>query len=291
MNMMSAEHLDETMPGFSVLLPVYHKDDPGYLDQALQSLGNQTLIPPEIVVVKDGILGEDLERVIGRFKQDYPGSLRVVALPENGGLARALNEGLKTCSYDLVGRMDSDDICHPERFERQISFFAQNPELDVAGANIQEFSREIGDLDSFRNVPENHEEILSRSRTRCPINHVSIVYRKSKVLRVGGYDPMFGTFEDYPLWVKMLQNGSRFHNLQEVLMFVRVDGLGMLKRRKGFKYAQKEWLLANYFFRLKHINLGQYFIWIFIRIPSRLIPSRLLHLIYRNILRKPTLMF
>lgn len=280
------EQLDQSQFNFSVLLSVYHKDVPTYLDQALLSIHNQTLQPDEVVIVKDGMISAELNGVIDRFKQLYTGKMKEVQLDKRKGLANALNEGLKHCSFEWVARMDSDDICYPERFEKQIGFLKVNSDIDVVGAFIKEFSETVNDKKMFRTVPLLHEEIFRLSKIRCPINHVSVIYRKSKVFAVGGYETKFGSFEDYPLWVKMLQNGSKFHNMPDVLMHVRVAKSEMIKRRRGLKYAGKEWRLANYLFNIQHINIRQYCIWIFFRIPSRLIPSKLLYILYQGLLRK-----
>ena len=114
---------------FSVLLSVYKKEHPTYLKQSLDSLFAQTLPPDEIVLVKDGPLTPELEAVVTEYQSRYP-MLKVVPLPQNQGLGKALNEGLKHCSYELVARMDTDDIAKPERFERQMQVFREHPETD-----------------------------------------------------------------------------------------------------------------------------------------------------------------
>ena len=123
---------------FSVLLSLYIKEQPSFLKQSLDSLLSQTLQPAEIVLVKDGPLTPELDAVVSDFTKRCA-SLKVVALPENRGLGRALNEGLKFCSYDLVARMDTDDIAKPDRFEKQVEVFRRNPNIDVCSAWIDEF--------------------------------------------------------------------------------------------------------------------------------------------------------
>ena len=123
---------------FSVLLSVYRKEQPAYLRQSLDSIFTQTLLPDEVVLVKDGPLTDALDEVAEDYCRKYP-VIRVVPLSENQGLGRALNEGLKHCSYDLVARMDTDDVAKPERFEKQIAVFCAHPEMDVVGAWIDEF--------------------------------------------------------------------------------------------------------------------------------------------------------
>ena len=122
---------------FSVLLSVYWKENPDWLRLSLKSIWeDQSLKPAEIVLVKDGPLTDRLEAVISQFKQSAP--LKIVPLSQNQGLGRALNEGLKFCSFDLVARMDTDDISKPDRFEKQIRFISQHPDISVVGSWVDE---------------------------------------------------------------------------------------------------------------------------------------------------------
>jgi glycosyltransferase involved in cell wall biosynthesis len=97
------------MTPFSVLLSVYYKENPLYFRISLDSIFNQTVLPTEIVLVKDGPLTSELDTVIEEYKLKYP-ILKILPLIKNVGLGKALNEGLKYCSYELVARMDTDDI-------------------------------------------------------------------------------------------------------------------------------------------------------------------------------------
>ena len=199
---------------FSVLLSLYHKESPLFLRQSLTSIFTQTLLPIEVVLVEDGPLTDELYAVIKEFTSQHP-ELKVISLPTNRGLGKALNEGLKHCSYDLVARMDTDDIAKPDRFEKQLAIFLEHPEIDVVGAWIDEFEGEVSNVLSMRKVPEQHENILRFAKGRCPVNHPVVMFRKSAVLKAGGYKH-FPLFEDYYLWVRMLMNGARFYNIPKI---------------------------------------------------------------------------
>lgn len=122
---------------FSVLMSLYYKEVPEYLNECLESLAVQTCPATEIVIVKDGLLTEELEKILSLWQNKLP--LTIVGYEENKGLAYALNYGLQFCSYELVARMDSDDICMPDRFEKQIKYFEEHKETVIVGANILEF--------------------------------------------------------------------------------------------------------------------------------------------------------
>ena len=170
---------------FSVLLSVYYKEKPNCLKESLSSIFNQRCLPTEVVLVEDGPLTCELNNVISEFL-DKGLKIEIVRLAKNQGLGKALNEGLKHCSYDLVARMDTDDIAKPDRFERQIIAFRDHPELEVVGAWIDEFEGDVSNVISVRKLPENHSEIYQFAKKRNPINHPVVMFRKKAVLSVGG---------------------------------------------------------------------------------------------------------
>ena len=157
-----------------------------YFKASLDSIFHQTLLPDEVILVEDGPLTSELEQIVYDYSTRYP-VLKIVPLPTNQGLGKALNEGLKHCSYDLVARMDTDDIAMPDRFRRQIQIFEEHPEIDVCGAWVDEFEGNKRNILSTRKLPEYHEEIAAYAKRRNPINHPVVMFRKSAVIAAGGY--------------------------------------------------------------------------------------------------------
>ena len=273
-------HKIKFMQPFSVLMSVYHLECPEYLQACLESIFSQTAPASEIILVKDGPLTNDLEEIIAGFSVRYP-ELKTVDLPVNVGLGRALNEGLKHCSYELVARMDTDDICKPRRFERQIQAFAENPEIDVCSSWIDEFEKDIRNIESQRRLPERHEQIARYAKSRCPVNHPVVMYRKSRVMEVGGY---YGFPEDSHLWVKLLMNGARFHNLQESLLWFRISK-DMFKRRGGWKYAKDDLLSQWRFHQEGFLSFPEFLKNIMIRGTVRIMPNGIRTWVYKKLLR------
>jgi glycosyltransferase involved in cell wall biosynthesis len=267
---------------FSVLLSLYHKENSSYLKDALNSVFNQTIFPTEVVLVKDGNLTPELDDVIGLYKAKYP-ILKIIVLPENIGLGPALNEGLKHCSYELVARMDTDDICKPDRFEKQIKIFEQNPQLDIISSWIDEFYDSPYNVVSIKKLPETHDQLKKYAKSRSPINHPAVMYKKSKVIESGGYE-LIGFLDDYILWMKMLKNGSVFYNIQESLLFFR-SNKNMYKRRGNIKYAIDECRLEWIFYKRKMISFPIMLKNIFIRFWIRIIPNKLRQYFYMKFLR------
>lgn len=268
---------------FSVLLSVYWKEQPAYLQQSLDSIFTQTLMPDEVVLVKDGPLTDELDQIIEEYSPKYP-ILKVVPLAQNQGLGKALNEGLKHCSYDLVARMDTDDIAKSYRFEKQVAVFESHPELDVVGAWIDEFEGDVGQVVAVRRLPERHEEIRKYAQKRCPVNHPVVMFRKLAVLSAGGYQH-FPLFEDYYLWVRMLLNGSRFYNIPESLLYFRLSP-DMFKRRGGWRYAKNEVRFQYRLLNLKFIGVIQFCENVCVRFTVRILPNDFRSFFYKKILRK-----
>lgn len=271
------------MVQFSVLLSVYWKENPLYFTQSLESIFNQTTQPDEVVLVKDGPLNDELDAVVDDFTARYD-IFKVISLPENVGLGNALQEGLKHCSCDLVARMDSDDICVSNRFELQLKAFYQHPEVSIVGGWIEEFSSDPAVIESSRKLPENNVEIVAFSHSKCPMNHVTVMFRKGDVISSGGYQHFY-LFEDYWLWARMLHNGSKFYNIQQTLVLVR-GGMAMSARRGGWKYAMSEVRLQRAFLHMGFIGWGSFIKNVTIRFTVRILPNRLRTMIYKNFLRK-----
>jgi len=266
----------------SVLLSLYHKETSQHLRKSLDSIFNQSLLSAEVILVEDGPLTEELYQVVTEYSQRYS-ELKVVSLPQNVGLGNALNEGLKHCSYDIVARMDTDDIAKLNRFERQLKVFEEHPEYDVVGAWIDEFEGDIRHVSSIRMLPETPNEIYEFAKKRNPINHPVVMFRKRAVEAAGGYKH-FPLFEDYYLWVRMLLNGAKFYNIQESLLFFR-SSPEMFKRRGGFSYACTEAKFLWHIHQLGLVGLVQTCLNIPLRFMTRIIPNGLRSWIYKKILR------
>lgn len=270
---------------FSVLMSVYFKDVPSFLDAALNSILHQSVMPAEIVLVKDGKLSSELEMVIDCFSDKYS-CLKIINLESNMGLGEALSVGLRHCSYEYVARMDSDDISVYNRFEVQVEFLNTNSDFALVGGNIEEFDKLPGDLKQFRNLPETHAEIMRIAKFRSPVNHPTIMFRKSQVLECGGYNNDILLWEDYALFVRMLNAGLKFYNLQTVVLHFRIgDGYKMIKRRSGMRYALNEIKFATYAKKIGFFSVTDYLKYILIKPPARILPARILFFIYKKFFR------
>ena len=269
---------------FSVLMPVYWKETPEYFQTALESILNQTLMPDEIVIVEDGKLTDELNSIIETYTSRHPKLFKIVALDKNVGQGLARNAGLKHCSNNLVALMDSDDIADKTRFEKQINYLKDHPEVDVIGSNITEFEGVPENIISKKVVPLTQDEIFRFGKWRSPINNMTVVYKKDKVMSVGGYNT-FNFGEDYLLFAKMLVAGMQFCNLEECLVNAR-SGTRMLAKRVGAKRILQEIQLFWKFYRMGYINLFELSRNVSLKFLLRIIPSALRTWIYMKFLRK-----
>ena len=271
---------------FSVLMSVYRREQPAFLHECLQSLHAQTQPAHEIVVVLDGEITQDLQAALDEWRMRLP--LKIVPLPHNVGLGKALNAGIEHCTHDYIFRMDSDDIAHPERFALQCAFLRQHPETDLLGGQIAEFDRHIpedGSRMNMRRVPLTHADIVRFSQKRNPFNHMTVAYRKSSLHRVGGYRHHLW-MEDYNLWLRMLAAGMQCANLPQTLVYART-GCGMIGRRKGWRYIHSEWQLYRLKRRLALQTPPAAFVCFAQRALPRLLPSALLQFLYNRLRQNP----
>ena len=214
------------MQPFSVLIPVYKNDELEHFRAAIQSINeDQTVKPSQIVISIDGPLPEKLREYLQHLEREP--IITCVWSNENNGLGIALNKGLEYCRYDIVARMDSDDVAYPARFEKQLKLIESN---DLISSNLAEFSESIEKVESYRKAMT--KDLISQKYwLRNPFNHPSVMFRKSAVLSAGGYVHM-PFFEDWYLWIRMIAQGARCDNINEPLVYFRSDSR-QLNRRRG----------------------------------------------------------
>lgn len=240
---------------FSVLMSVYKNDNLIHFREALESVTiNQNLKPNQVVLVYDGPVSKEIDEIIEKVKQqDRTIEYKIIKKNLNTGLANSLNIGLKNCKYDWVARMDADDISVKERFEKQFLFLKKNPQISVLGAYIAEFEENVNQISTVRKVKLNNNEILKVIKFRCPMNHMSVVYKKNIVMNIGGYNENFGKLEDYKLWIDLIEKGEKFANIDDILVNVRI-GNGFIERRSD-KREIKDWdMLQKYLLSIGLIN-------------------------------------
>lgn len=271
---------------FSVLMSIYNNDNVEFIKMAIDSILAQTVRPQQIVIVFDGPVTEGIEMAVKNY-ENCDLEFDVIRLNENKGLGVALNEGLNKCKYPLVARMDSDDISEKNRFEMQLKVFEQDDRVDVVGGDIAEFIGDKKILIGKREVPLSHDKIAYFMKYRCPMNHVTVMMKRKKVLEVGGYRD-FPFNEDYDLWIRMYEKKAIFRNIRKILVRVRV-GEAMYRRRGGLLYFKSELRIQKALLCKKIISLPLFAYNVAIRFVLQiLMPNCVRGIIIQKLARKKT---
>ena len=275
---------------FSVIMSIYKSDVPELVRMALDSLLQQTLLPNEIVIVGDGPVPADLELEVESLKlrvesEKLPIEVTYLPQEQNRGLGEAMRIAVENAKYDYVARMDSDDICLPDRFEKQMKCFEEDPELSLVGGMITEFDGEPENIIAKRVLPLDDVGIKKMMRGRCAVNHVTVIFKKADLLRSGNYQP-YWLQEDQYLWARMMEHGCKFRNIPDVVVNVR-SGKDQIARRSGWRFYKSVVRVFWYMYRHGLISFG-YFLYICtIRgVVQVLMPNRLRTWVYLHLLRK-----
>jgi len=262
---------------FSLLVSVYDGDRPDYLRRALRSaVDDQTVRPDQVVIVRDGPVRGELAAFMEEFQATSQVPVTLVPLERNGGLGPALNAGLAASWFDVIARMDGDDVAMPHRFEVQMPHIAS---ADIVGSGLLEFVTDTDDVIGRRIPPTDPQEIARYARVHDPFNHPTVVYRRQAVLEAGGYGHL-PLMEDYDLFARMLQAGARAVNVPDPLVYYRV-GATAFKRRGGTGLLRSELRLQREFRRRNFTSAAEYARNVLIRGGYRLIPWWLRRAIYR----------
>ena len=270
-------------PKFSVLMSLYIKEKAEYFDECMQSMLRQTVLPTEIVIVFDGPISDELRNTVEKYKKQNPAWIKTVENEKNKGLGLALADGVPACTYELIARMDTDDIAREDRFEKQLQMFMQDPELDICGSHIIEFEGTIDNELSRRNVPITHQEIAEYQKQRSAFNHMTVMYKKSTVLRAGNYEhcPLM---EDDMMWIRMLIAGAKCANVDDYLVYART-GYAMIERRGGWAYYKKYKSGRKKILDTGYISKWDYYKTVGVQLIVALVPKKIRLFIFVKILR------
>lgn len=275
---------DEEMERYSVLMSLYIKEKPEYLDLAIRSIIDQTLKADEIVIVKDGEISTELQDVLNHYSEMYPDLFNIVGYKENRGLGLALNYGLEHCRNELVARMDTDDIAKPERCMKQVKAFMNHPEYAIIGSAVDEFYGTPENITGRRVVPTKYNEIYEFAKRRSAFNHPSVMYRKSKVLEFGGYSDLRRN-QDVDLFGRMIFGGCKVANFQESLLWFRSDE-NLAKRRKSWENTWSYIDTIRRFHKMGYSALSDVFVVAGAQTVMYLMPVKVQNWLYKTFLRK-----
>ena len=265
---------------FSLLVPVYDGDRPDHIRRAFRSaVHDQTVRPDQVIIIRDGPVRAELAECLDELSTDSPVPLTLVPMPRNSGLGPALDQGLAASWFDVIARMDADDVAMPHRFEVELPLIEH---ADIVGAGLLEFGEDTDDIVGQRVPPTDPDQIRRYARMHDPFNHPTVVFRRHAVLAAGGYGDL-PLMEDYALFARMLQGGARAVNVAEPLVYYRV-GASAFKRRGGTGLLRSELRLQREFLRRGFTSHAEYVRNVIVRGGYRLIPWWCRRAVYRSLI-------
>ena len=273
---------------FSIAMAVYKNDAPDYLRDALKSVIDQTLKPNEIVIVGDGPISEECKKAIEDMSHEAKHEgIDLVFLPqkENNGLGASLRLAVENCRHDYIARMDADDLALPYRFEKQMKCFDEDPDLSIVGGMITEFEGSPDNVIDKRVLPLDDNGIKKFMRSRCGVNHVTVIFKKADLLRAGNYNNEYRQ-EDYYLWARMIKAGCKFRNIPDIVVNVR-SGRDQFARRSGGNYYRDHMEIFKFMRREGIITYPRLVYNGIVRgLVQYVFPNRLRTFTYQHMLRK-----
>lgn len=234
----------------AVLMSVYKNDNSEHLRLSIDSILNQTYHDYLLLIGVDGVIDDELADTLHSY-DDYP-KVKTFWFSENRGLTAVLNNLLeegKKMQPMFFARMDADDISHADRFEKQVKYLIEHPELDVIGGAIEEMEYDGLLNGKVIRYPISHKECFAFFATRNPLAHPAVMFRSSFFDKVTSYNATYKKNQDTELWYRAFKAGCKFGNLSDVVLTFRVSK-DMYKRRGGTKFAKEVLKLR------KEINKG-----------------------------------
>lgn len=259
----------------SVLIAVHYAINPIQVKVSIESIFHQKSIPRQIIIIADGPINAALSDYLSKINLKY-NQIMILYLKENKGLAFALNQGLQKSNYELIARLDPDDVVVNNRFYEQKKNFDKNQYLSVCGS----YSQETYKCKKKRLIkkPLMDNEIKAAMKIKNPIIHSTVMFKKSDIQLVGGY-PLIYKCQDYLLWIKCMEKSLIFKNIDKALVTSKLDK--SLMKRRDMKYFRFEKKIYSYMLEKKIINCYLFYLNILFRFILRSLPYPLKFLLYQ----------
>lgn len=269
---------------YSILMSVYYRENPQLLKVSIDSMINQTVKADEFVIVKDGKLTKQLDEVIREYECKYPKFFKIISIEKNIGLGPALAVGMAQCKNELIARMDSDDFSRRDRCEKQLKMFKLDPKLEIVGSYGVEFENDINNKIAIHTVPIKSNDIYKFMKRRCALIHPTLMYKKSSVLKCGGYRDI-RLYEDYDMLIRLIiENKAKSYNIPEELYYVRISD-DFFERRGGISYLKTIVKFKWQQYKKKYMGLGDFIISAGSQAIVCILPNNIRKKIYINLLR------
>ena len=268
---------------FGLIMSVYNNTNADYFQQSISSVLDQAFDLSEKLIVVDGPVNDRLDDLLTTLE---PEGFTIHRLEENRGLGLALRHGVEMSTADYLFRMDDDDINCPDRFRLQAEAALKNPDASVIAGQIVEFEDNNQDRKYIRACPTDPAEIKRQIRHRNVVNHVTCLIRRQDILACGNYRPDTTGYEDYDLWIRLINSGGKIVNLDDVLVKVRFSER-QFASRFGWRPAVNEAKMQRQFLKEKYISIFDFIYNCCFRLSPRLLPIFLARPLFRFFQRQP----
>jgi len=222
----------------SIVIPVYNTPIE-FIEECVDSINSQTFKDYEVILVNDGSNEEVSQFLRTLVKENW----KLFEI-ERGGISKALNLGIQNAKYDLICRMDADDIMTLDRLQKQFDFFEKN-QIDILGGQMELFGKSSSITHHPLDIPN---DIMKY--TDWFMNHPTIMFKKESIVNIGGYNPDFDGTEDLELWCRSLANKLIIKNLPDIIVRHRRHDDNATSRNNMNEIIRKNVQLRNYYLNI-----------------------------------------
>ena len=234
----------------TVGIPFTNETCVSHLEKSINSIVKQTMPITCIHLIQDGPIDDDLFNLINIYCDKYS-NIEILSFPKSG-LPYVLNRSIKLSKTKYYARMDSDDIAYSTRIEKQVKYLNDNTNVDILGTWSKEFEDDNNLDDGFINKrPDDYNEIKNFFHYRSAFIHPTVVFRRSLFEKIGFYNETFYTAQDIELCGRALQKKIQISNLQEPLLYYRIEGI---QSRRSNLAAIKRQIFSKYSFNTLSIK-------------------------------------
>ena len=233
----------------SVIMGIYNCENT--LSEAIESILDQTYTNWELIMCDDGSSDRTME-IANEYLSKYPDEIVLMKNKKNRGLNYTLNKCLKKTKGDYIARMDGDDICSPDRFQKEVAVLNNNDDIYIVSSDMAFFDEKgVWGETNVLKKPTKRDLIY-----QTPFCHAACMVKKEAFEAVNGYsvNKRFLRVEDYHLWAKMYEKGFYGVNIKENLYMMRDDQKA--QNRRKFRYRINEAYVKGYI--VKHLKLPKY---------------------------------
>ena len=225
----------------AVIMSLYHNDKFDYVSQAINSILNQTYSDFDFYIQYDGHVKDDVDLYLSSLSDTR---IHIYKRDENRGLAKSLNELLAVVmplNYQFIARMDADDISTLDRFEKQVNYLQNHPNIDVVGGAINEIDENGMNRGKVTSYPCSSDECRAFFAKRNPLAHPTVMFRRSFFDKTGWHYPTdYDCNEDTRLWHEGFKHGCKIANVPDVVLNFRMTDDMFKNRRNGKEFAKSQ---------------------------------------------------